>query len=295
LIAQFIKTLRRNHTVKRSFSLLALLVIFCAGQTKFVRAQSMNFGEVDAQAWQFLSTSDRAAGTQLTLLALGLDPALLDEKPIMKCYISMFNHTPPQNYMRIHQDLNNELAYPDMVAFYKPRIPKILAIVPRTIQLGTSVAEISVAGRPPYSSNIELGEYDTTRKAFPFVDGAGKPASITYTDMGVFDSANCDSATGLEIVVLFDKAVTFSELPMDQDTAKAYLSTPGIGPAGRGRQVRLGFDLRVLDEVPKISPHPTNSTLRQVFLKTRVTRITALGMLPNKTPRPIGIVYYGSN
>src|ERR1022692_4803850 len=111
--------------MNRSFASFALLVIFCAGQAKLIRAQSMNFGEVDAQAWQFLSRSDRAAGTQFTLLAFGLDPALLNEKPIMKCYISMFNHT-PQRYMKIHQDLNNELAYPDMVAFYKPRIPKIL-------------------------------------------------------------------------------------------------------------------------------------------------------------------------
>ena len=35
--------------------------------------------------------------------------------------------------MKMHQNLNNELAYPDMMAFYQPRIPRILSVVPRAI------------------------------------------------------------------------------------------------------------------------------------------------------------------
>jgi hypothetical protein len=107
--------------------------------------------------------------------------------------------------------------------------------------------------------------------------------------MGVFDSANCDVASGLEIVILLEKPITFTQLPMDQEVAKGYLST--VGRAGQARQIRLGFHLQILDEKPKVSPHPTNPNLRQVFLKARVIQIVALAIRPNVQSNQIGVVY----
>jgi hypothetical protein len=110
-----------------------------------------------------------------------------------------------------------------------------------------------------------------------------------YNSMGVFDSANCDVASGLEIVILLEKPITFTQLPMDQEVAKGYLST--VGRAGQARQIRLGFHLQILDEKPKVSPHPTNPNLRQVFLKARVIQIVALAIRPNVQSNQIGVVY----
>ena len=239
---------------------------------------------LDRAGWQSIASQRNVAdGFQFSLLAFREVPALLDEKPMMQCFISI-NNTPTQTANAISRATrNNELLYPEVADFYKPKAAAILKELPlNTYSKIVDQAMIPTSVRPnPMSSmmfgermgmyQIMLGEYDVARKAFPFVDFQGNKLTLSFDIVETNDNGNCGN---LRFFVKFPQ-VSFSEVPMDEAAARVFLST--AGRAGPGGVLNLKFDMDILDTVPELRPPSfEDQSRRRYVFSGKINKITVL-------------------
>lgn len=261
-------------------SLTLLLSVSCMSSP----AQSADAGwsVLDSAAWHQIEGKGRFDALQLGLLTLRNQPSLLDEKKLMQFFI-MANNCVGPNFIRASRGLDNELEYPGMVSFYKPRAAEILQSVPRTLVMGYQYAGAPVPGHPDALSPIYLGEYELARKSFPFVDRYGGKMTVTFDEASPGDSdAMCSGTTGFTYDLSFP-AVKFTELPMSEADARSYLSGPRVGKAGLGRQVVVILEIEVLPDAPRLTAKPNNPSQRLVSLKGRVSKVTVVNPYSNNS------------
>lgn len=223
----------------------------------------------------------------MDLLFMKLDPSALDDVNLFNYFVGLNNCGNPN----IKTQIESEFDYPGIVAFYKPRINKILddANIPTTIHLG--------------GPNVYLGEYDMAKNSFPFTNG--RPAAFMKQQIFSLDglklddnrigmSANCRELEGRlpkrfgptpliepTYSVKFPN-VTFSALKMDEPAARAFVESMPNG----GREVGLTIDIQVLDEVPqRIQVRGERTEIR---FSGKVVKVSAINLRTNKE---IGTVY----
>jgi len=258
-----------------------LVAGFSAAQTA---SQSLNV--LNEAGWRQIESRGNYLNTQLTMLAIRNQPSLLDDKQVMQCFMKINTAFTP-SYLIVNRNLTNELEYPGMASFYKSKAEDALKVVPGTFSIGVLYANLSVAGRPPAPATIMLGEYDQAKKTFPFVDVTGHKTTLTFDNMTPSTGGTCGSF--LAFMVRF-KGLSFSELPMDEAAARAYLSMPLVGAAGSGRQVSLAFEIEVLPDAPQIS-NSRSASQRLIVLNGKVKKVTAVYHNATSGDRTIGTVY----
>jgi hypothetical protein len=203
-----------------------------------------------------------AVETKLDLFLLKYNTSLLDDPRIMRYFIVLNNCADPTDAREIGKALNSEFDYPKMVAFYRTKAPEIFDGVPVTIRIRVTQFPNLTNNRVLPSIPAVLGDYDVTRKAFPFVNDYNmglretigldsvSPASDRGNDCGPA-ARQLPSSLGLvttKYVITF-KPFAFAEVPIDEAAAEAYVRRAGV-PGGR-RYVSLMLDLELTPEAPQ--------------------------------------------
>jgi hypothetical protein len=210
------------------------------------------------------STGDWA-GTQLDLFLLRHNPSLLDDKLIMHYFIMLNNCGAPRtDIVRLRRSFDSELDYPPIAKFYKARASPIVKDIPTGLTLHMDTfPDPRDKGLIP--TPLELGEYDTTRKAFPFVFRVGgnkTKMTLAFDDTKPFPARgnitgvnSCMAATqsyggvsglGRSIYIVAFKAVKIAELPMDESAAGTW-----IRKYAGARRITLDLDLDLLQQPPE--------------------------------------------
>jgi hypothetical protein len=232
---------------------------------------------------------------------LRLNPAALNEKAVMKYFIALNNC----NHRDVERALFNELDYPALAAFYKPRAAGILAALPRTI---TDVAfDRTIGGQQVgrwsmWTQRLTLGEYDAQRKAFPIKypasqdgtkpkrDGVDIPEALSTESSGRNLTQSCPAAqkaaaaaqrflpTNYEIQL---RPAQYRELPMDEASARQYIDS-----AGTQRSVFLAADVAILDSPPAID-RGANGIVKAAFR----AQMVRLRVIDSQTQRPLGALF----
>ena len=182
--------------------------------------------------------------TQLDLIHLRSDPSLLDNKAFMRYFIVLNNC----GNADVVKNLDNEFEYPPMVAFYKPKALDIVNFVPNSFSISLGFG-------------FQLGEYDTTRKAFPFIDNQHRSQAIVFRNVTPYDSGQsaCPGIIRLKIanqptvfpayMVTF-KEVKFTEVAVAEAAARAYVA--GLAPVAQSsRFVEIQLDIEILSDPPQ--------------------------------------------
>jgi hypothetical protein len=232
------------------------------------------------------------AALRLDLNLLRLQPQLLDQKPYMRYFIALNNC----NDKSIAKMLDNELDYPDLVTFYKPKAQEILSSLPMS-------AGAAIYNDPGlWKKALTLGEYDKAKGAFPILYGgqpgtADVPATINF-EFGKTTYRNaCPVAVQVssshpheampEYYSVTIKPMSFKELALDEAAARKY-----IEGAGSSRGIILIVDVHLLDTAPtlkKIGEQVTGAQFAGEIARVRVTKLdgTTVGVLfDNHTPPP---------
>lgn len=223
-----------------------------------------------------------------------LNPAALDQKPVMQYFIALNNC----NDLNIERALFNELDYSALAAFYKSKAPQILASLPRTV---SDVALYRYIGGHQsgnwilWSKSLTLGEYDPRRKAFPLKypgrDSVEIPDSLSTENKGRELAKGCPAAAkaarGVNsylptAYVISLKPAVYRELPMEEDAARKY-----IDRATPPRSVFLVLDVTILDSPPNIS-RANNNTISQVSFRAQTARIRVIDA---STVKPLGTLF----
>jgi hypothetical protein len=222
-----------------------------------------------------------------------LNPAVLDEKPVMQYFIALNNC----NHQDVAQAIENELDYPKLAAFYKAKAPEILASLSRIIP--DIAFDRYIGGRQTgnwvlWSKSLTLGEYDSQRKAFP-LNFPGK-SSVDIPDSLSMDGGHRDyaqtcpaaaraaAAVGSHLPLKYGISVrpaSYRELPMDEADARRYIDS-----AGPQRNVFLAFDAVILDSTPTIDRERT--FIRQASFRAKVVR---LRVIDGHTQKPLGALF----
>jgi hypothetical protein len=206
---------------------------------------------------------ERLAGTEtrLDLFFLKYDPLLFDDPRIMRYFIVLNNCG---SRMSVEQAFNSEFDYPKMTAFYRTNAPQILDDVPRTFSIRVSAFPNISHNRIISPIAAVLGNYDVARKAFPFVNGYNSDLkeTIGLDNISVPGdrASDCLPAArilpnsmglsgGSDYLIVF-KPFEFTELPIDEAAAEAYVRRAGVGMGGR-REVSLILDLELKPEAPQ--------------------------------------------
>jgi hypothetical protein len=224
---------------------------------------------------------------------LRLNPAALDQKPVMQYFAALNNC----NHRDVERALFNELDYPALAALYKAQAPQILAPLPRTITDVTFDRDIGGHRQGNWvlwAQSLTLGEYDPRRKAFP-LRYPGKNAveipEAMSTDSGVRNVAQtCPAAQKAANLVRtylpskYEIAVqpaAYRELPMDEASARQY-----IDRAGSQRGVFLAVDVKILDRAPTVDRE--KDFIRKATFAAQVIR---LRVIDSRTQKPLGALF----
>jgi hypothetical protein len=201
--------------------------------------------------------------TRLDLFLLKYTTSLFDDQRIMRYFIVLNNCGGQRS--GIEQAFNSEFDYPKMVTFYRTNAPEILEDVPRTVSIRVSAFPNISHNRIVSPIAAVLGDYDVTRKAFPFVNGynAGLRETIGLDNISpAGDRANdCLPAarqlsnslglrSGSNYIITF-KPFALTELPVDETAAEAYVRRDGVRQGGQ-REVSLVLDLELKAEAPEL-------------------------------------------
>ncbi len=222
-----------------------------------------------------------------------LDPAVLDEKPVMQYFIALNNC----NHQDVARAIDNELDYPKLAAFYKAKAAEILASLSRTIPdiaFDRYIGGHQTGNWVLWSKSLTLGQYDPQRKAFP-LNYPGRssvdiPDSLSM-DGGHRDFANtCPAAAKAAGVVgshlplkygISLKPASYRELPMDEADARRYIDS-----TGPQRNVFLAVDAAILDSTPTIDRE--RNFIRQASFRAKVVR---LRVIDGQTRKPVGTLF----
>jgi hypothetical protein len=250
-----------------------------------------------------LATLDRAAidrlggsETRLDLFLLKYTPSLFDDPRVMRYFIVLNNCGDQRS--DIEQAFNNEFDYPKLVKFYRTNAPEILADVPRTVSIRVSAFPNITHNRIVSPIAAVLGNYDVTRKAFPFVNGynAGMKETIGLDSIsppgdraiGCSPAARqLSSSLGLgsasNYIIAF-RPFALTELPVDEAAAEAYVRRGGVGQGGQ-REVSLVLDLDLEAKAPELINTGRGNAWK---FAAEVTKITVVdkGNWPIATLKP---------
>jgi hypothetical protein len=160
--------------------------------------------------------------------------------------------------------LNSELDYPPIAKFYKARLPQVVKDIPTSLTLHMD-AFPDPRDKSLIATPVELGEYDTTRKAFPFVfrvGGSKTRMTLVFDETKPFPARgnisgvnSCMAATqsyggvsglGRSIYIVAFQAVKIAELPMDESAAATW-----IRKYAGARRITLDLDLDLLQQPPE--------------------------------------------
>ena len=224
---------------------------------------------------------------------LRLNPAALEQKPVMQYFIALNNC----NDRNVERAIYNELDYPALAAFYRSKASQILNSLPRTI---TDVALYRFIGGQKsgnwrmWTQSLSLGEYNVQRKTFP-LKYPGKD-TVEISDSLSSDSTRSDLAKTCPVAgkpaatvnaylpaqyVISIKPAMYRELPMEQDAARKYIDS-----SNGQRNVFLGVDVTILDRPPVIVP--LSNTSKKATFQAQTTRIR---VIDGKTLKPLGALY----
>jgi hypothetical protein len=232
-------------------------------------------------------------GVRYDLAYIRMNPAILDNKPVMQYFIGLNNC----NDQSIQRAIFNELDYPALAAFYKQKAPQILGSLPRTItnlELYRFIGGQQGGGWHMWSQSLSLGEYDSQRRAFP-LKYPGKnnveiPEGLTANlDRRNFSQACPTAGRTLAAAQKFFpnvysislKPATYSELSMDEASARRYIES-----ANQQRSVYLALDVTVLDTPPVIS-HPNPASTEATF-HVQIARVQVMDAV---TYKPVGVLF----
>jgi len=208
---------------------------------------------------------------RLFLNLLRNDPALLNDEAVLKHFMAANNCG---NAIAFRKELNNEFDYPKMAAFYKDQAPEILKGVPSSLTV-----------RLPA---FFLGQYDSAKGAFPFVErGQKKTTTLTdiepANDIGACDAwgdfygprnGQGDPFFGQRLDYRINlKPISISELPMDEANAREFVE--GLRTGGT-RSVLLVVNLEILP-TPTKSPQAAYNGRWLVNFDGRLNKITVYG------------------
>jgi len=236
----------------RGFRELGLLTcLFLLFQSTGVsQAPGKKYGALDSATVARIRNSAAEPTVMLDLNLARVQPSLLSgDQPFLNYFI-MLNNCGDMGMLRA---LKSEFDYPAMASFYKTNAPEILHA------LSLPVGAMS----PIYF----LGDYDATRRSFPFVgygrtgaprkpikldsltihaDRRGLPCgnALLAIPGGAFTSVL--SGSGPFYTVRFNANNEFAELPMDEPHAREYVD----GLRGAGRTVTLLVDFEILSQPP---------------------------------------------
>jgi hypothetical protein len=224
---------------------------------------------------------------------LRVNPAALDEKPVMQYFAALNNCNRPD----VERALFNELDYPPLAEFYKAKAAEILASLPRTIpdvSFDRAIGGTQVGTYRLWTQVLSLGEYDRQRKVFPIrfpgKDQVEIPEALSTDSMRRKLSKTCPAVQRAANAVVpylpaqYEIAVrpmAFRELPMDEESARRYIDS-----AGADRNVFLVIDSAILDSAPRIERGTNNLT--KATLQARVVRVR---VIDSRTQKSIGAVY----
>jgi hypothetical protein len=208
-------------------------------------------------------------------------------------YFIMLNNcsAPPGQFEKV---FNSEFDYPKIADFYRAKAPEILNDMP--VDFSATVSQFPDVNSPfrnaPPTSMV-LGDYDPSKKAFPFVNVQNtKKLTVTvdnyavpYSDRqsscpaprGSFDGTNGSSA---EYMFTFNR-ITLTEVQMDEAAARAFVAGPRVGAAGH-RGVSLMLELELLPQAPQFSREDGKMGFGVWKFATRVKKATVVDQ--NKQP-----------
>lgn len=224
---------------------------------------------------------------------LRLNPAALDEKPVMQYFIALNNCSQRE----VERALFNELDYPALAQFYKAKAPQILASLPRTIpdaSFDRYIGGSQVAGARLWTQSLSLGEYDRQRKTFPLQfpgrDEVEIPQVLSMDSSRRNLAQTCPAAQRVAAAVtrylpakyqISVARAAYRELPMDEESARRYID--GAGPQ---RNVFLAIDSAVLDSAPKIERERES-----VAVGTFQAHVLRVRVIDSRTGKSLGAIY----
>jgi hypothetical protein len=263
-------------------------------------ASAQDFQQLDTAAIQRImaQSNGNAIGVLLDLNFMRLHPSSLDDPDFFKEFILLNNC---QN-RQFGNELNNEFERPKITAFYKQQADRILKSVPTTVRIRFD--------------HIPLGQYDATKKAFPFVnvpEGAKQHQQdvvLNDLDPNVPARAVCSlTPTGSGIRTMSGPfyritipKVTYWGVPMDEAAARSYISSL---PNSTRRYVNIFVDVDIVAKDPQIFSNPSNGTSVQfegqlkkvaIFNQEDSNQATQVNLAtgqrtPPKTPEPISVLF----
>ncbi len=230
--------------------------------------------------WQQLEAARPSAGMRLFFYLLRNDTELLQDEDVLRNFMAV-NNCQNNAFARA---LNIEFDYPGMKAFYQSKAPEILKTGPLSLSM--------------MLSGFYLGQYDTAKKLFPFVDSHGtKPAATVFHNLEPGNDLH-DTCPMLAVRGVTQKRdfyayylryqvnvqpVTVSELPMDEAGARNFVESLRFGRAGAGRSVNLLVELDIIDAPTKLGPHLPNVGYAPVNVEGRIKKITIISVETQKT------------
>lgn len=267
----------------------ALAALFCIVSIgACAQSSGPKLAVLDRPTWDRVASRGGTITTQLDLITLRYDPSLLDSREFMRYFIALNNC----GDRTVARSMDSEFDYPPMVAFYKPKAQEIAKVVPNDFIINMG-------------SGFNLGEYDMARKAFPFVTALKRSQPVDFNNVtpsdppqgvplcpGTLRSVNLGrlprrSDGGYDMpfpayMVKF-KDVKFSELPMDEEAARAFAARF----RGGIRMVSILLDIEVLPDAPKIEKHRmagTSNDFSYITFNGTVKKIEIL----NSLGQPLG-------
>jgi hypothetical protein len=262
---------------RSSISLAAVVVLGLSWMPAFSQTPSQTLGIMDVNELHRIEmgggpNSDGVTGVLLDLNFMRLDRTSLDDPEFLKYFIALNNCGNPQI------DKQFEFDFPKMAPFYRDKASKILDIIPTTIRLQLPMPI--------------LGEYDQVRHAFPILnDGRGVtaasrrqlyPLMIDHVDPAPdrWALSACRPAESMDshnpVYQIQFKALQFSEIPMDEVTARNFVLH---SPQG-SRRVRLVLDIDILPRTPTVFTH--SGMPKGVVFAGEVRKLTVFGPEENR-------------
>jgi hypothetical protein len=220
--------------------------------------------------------------TRLDLFLLKYNPTLFDDQRIMRYFIVLNNCGGPGG--GIEQAFNNEFDYPKIVTFYRTSAPEILENVPRTVSIRVNAFPNISHNRVVSPIAAVLGDYDVTRKAFPFVNGYNpglrETIGLDSISPGGDRATDCLAAarqlssslglgSGSNYIITF-KPFALTELPVDEAAAEAWVRRDGV-PKGGQREVSLVLNLELKAEAPEFINTGRGNTWKFAADLTKIT------------------------
>lgn len=249
-------------------------------------AQSVSYGTLTAEALRQL----RNPTVIYDLNYFRLNPTALADKAAMQYFIALNNC----NDRAIERAMLNELDYPQLAAYYQANAQRILSALPKSVSDITyykNMGGYKSNGWILWAKSLTLGEYDPQRKSFPFKFDNKNIVEIPNglsleSDRGNLGTA-CPVAARVRAPLpatyrISVKPATYTELPMNEADARAFIESAGSQP----RTVFLAVDVRFVDSQPDISRNGNN--INQVNFSAEIARIRVINQ---KNQQPIGTLF----